>query len=408
MFSKRAACLVFAVVFFVSGCGLHTGENAPKKNPPSYSGQGFACVGRIPEHFEKYVNDRLSEAEIGVFISCLQKAFVTFASLTRGRSATSYSPDEIRRFLHEFFLGDRRISDRLLHEMMVLKQTMVGGSLDAITREELHVAVEVLEEIKVSAVKLKPHITVLNPRLARAQDAASLGKRLLDANEALNSVIQTVAARLQKNQRNYALSNVQNLLVEFRAFVGWEKHFPESIEPEKWVNFLKVFRQLTVAPSDSTVIRPVDWTPMLQSFTRWYLVFLQYEIGVKDQPVLNGVGLQNTVQLGQEVFTYLEQGAARQDGLTIRFELMDEMIRALADLRWLPPGIRPESVQQAIQASVNRILGDPEIPASQRKSEGLSLASIARARDLFFRWGLYPAESRHATGWRYAIPTGRA
>ncbi len=386
MFFKRLARILVAGTLLLQGCGLYTGEKAPQRAPPSFSGNGFSCVGRIPEHFDKYVNDKLSKDEITGFVSCLQKAFTTFATLTRGRSATSYAPEEIRRFLHEFFLGDRRISDPLMHEFMVLKQTMVGGALDLITREELYGAVEILEELKNEAILLKPHLKILNPRLAKTHDPLTLGKSLNEANEALSKTIQTFAARLQKNQRNYPLSNLENFLIEFRAFAGWEKHFSSATPPTQWVNFLRVFRQFTVAPSDSAVVRPLDWTPLLQSFARWYLVFLQYEIGIKDQPILRGVGLQNSVQMGQDVFNLLEQAASKQSGLILSFEQLNEMVTALHGLGWISSGIRPTSLHTALNVIVTRVLGDPEIPASQRRSEGLSLAAISRARDLFFRW----------------------
>lgn len=379
---------LFALVLLVSvtGCGLNTGESPPKRVPPSYSGQGFSCVGKIPEHFDKYVNDQLSDQEITTFISCLQKAFVTFAQLTRGRNVNSYSPEEIRSFLHEFFLGERRINDQLMNELMVLKQTMVGGAKDTISRQELYVAVELLEELKNQAIALKPHLKILNPQLAKSQDPRDMGRKLAAANEALNSVIQVLGNRLQRNQHDYPLANAEKLLREFRLFVGWESHFPKSIPPDRWINFLRIFRQLTVVPTDSTIVRPIDWVPMLQSFARWYVLFLQYEIGIKDQPVGEGVGLQNSILLAQEVFGLLEQSASRQKGWTITFEQMDQMIEALYELRWIPQGIRASSLEIALHAIVTKVLGNPEITPAQRKTDGLTLVSISRARDLFFRW----------------------
>ncbi len=386
MFFKTPLSFVVAISLALPGCGLSTGESAPKRPPPSYSGKGFSCVGKIPEHFDRYVNDQLSNEQVTEFVSCLQKAFTTFAQLTRGRNATSYSPDEIRQFLHSFFLNERRLKDELMGEVMILKQAILGGSSTAISREELHALVEMLEEFKNEAIRLKPHLRVLNPRLAQEQDPATLGKRLADANEALNSVIKTLAMRLQRNQRNYTLASLQSLLVEFRAFAGWDEHFPDAISPAKWVSFIRIFRQLTVAPIDPNTVRPLEWTPMLQSFARWYLVYLQYQIGVKDQPILRGVGLQNTIQLANDVFNLIEQAASKQEGLTIRFAQLDELTKATYDLRWIPAHIPPSSINGALAAVVTRILGDPEIPASQRKTEGLALTNVARARDIFFRW----------------------
>jgi len=387
MSSKRMKlALSVGFLLLLIGCGLYTGEKSPQRTPPSYSGQGFSCVGRIPEHFEKYVSDRLSNEEISSFVSCLQKAFTTFAQLTRGTNATTYAPDEIRQFLHEFFLGDRRISDELMHEFMVLKQAVVGGELNLISRAELYMAVEILEELRIEAIKLKPHLKVLNPRLAGQQDPAQLGQRLLEANEALNSSIQAVTQRVQRNRKTYALANLQKFLTEFRVFVGWEKHFQGAVPAEKWVGFLRVFRQLTLVPADPKVINAGEWLPMLQSFSRWYLVFLQYELGVKERPILNGVGLQNTVQLGLEVFSLLDLSLSRQPGLMITFEQMDELARAVHDLGWTPQKLRAESVNRALNGIVTRMLGSPDIPPSLRKAEGLDLQALSRARVLFYKW----------------------
>lgn len=385
MFSKRLLALSLAIGWAL-GCGLNTGENAPSRTPPSYSGAGFSCVGKIPEHFDLFVNDQLSEQQITDFVRCLQKAFTTFAQLTRGRDATTYTPDEIRRFLHEFFLGDKRISDELLRQFMVIKQTMVGGDSERISRAELYTAVEILEELRTEAIRLKPHIPVLNPKMAVKQDPAHLGERLAEADAALRHSIQVISSRLQKSKKSYPLVNLHGFLVEFRRFIGWEDHFQEAIPVDDWVNFLRVFRQITVAPNQPDVVRPEDWVPLLQSLSNWYLVFLQYEVGVKNQPVLSGSGLQNTKLLAREVFKLTEQSILQQDGGTVTFEQFDDLTQAVQKLHWLPEKVRPSSVQTALRGLITRVLGNPDVPAGRRKSRGLRIAELVRARELFDRW----------------------
>lgn len=81
MFSKRCLAIAMLVIVLLNfGCGLNTGEKPVPRSPPMYSGDNFSCVARIPENFDKYVNDRLSEKEITVFIQCIQKAFTTLRS----------------------------------------------------------------------------------------------------------------------------------------------------------------------------------------------------------------------------------------------------------------------------------------------------------------------------------------
>lgn len=399
MCSKRLISLSMAIIIASTGCGLQVGEKPPERNPPAYSGNGFSCVGEIPQHIDKYVKNDLSVDQISTFVRCLQKAFTTFASLTRGRDAGTYTPVEIRRFLHEFFLGDRRISDSLLHEFMVIKQAMVGGSLTHISRSELQVAVEVLEELRTEALRLKPFIGVLNPNLAKLDpEPETVGQRLRQADEALKASIQTIAARLRKGNREYPLTNMRTFLMEFRNFVGWERHFQQTIHVDNWVNFIETFRNLTVAPREGATpkgplareVHAKDWEPMLQEFRRWYMVYLQYQVGVKDRTILSGRGLKNVVRLGKDVQELLEDTVARHhngevDG-EISFQKIDGLILALERIEWLPGKLSAQAVSNAVKHFVTRALGNPDTKPSERRASGLDVGAVANARVLFTEW----------------------
>src|SRR3954463_14243997 len=105
-FSRALSFTLCVVIAAATGCGLNTGESAPKQAPPSFSGNGYSCVGEIPDHMSRYFNDELSEEQINDFVRCLQKSFTTFAQLTRGRDESTYAPDEIRRFLQDYFFKE--------------------------------------------------------------------------------------------------------------------------------------------------------------------------------------------------------------------------------------------------------------------------------------------------------------
>ncbi|HMN69940.1 MAG TPA: hypothetical protein PKC28_15460, partial [Bdellovibrionales bacterium] len=337
-------------------------------------------MSRIPEHVDKYINDELEDAQINDFTGCLQKAFRTFAEMTRGREESIYAPGEIRRFLHEYFIKDRRISDGLMDQLMIVKQLFVGGGRQHITRAELYLAVEVLEDLRKESLRLKPHMKYLNPRLARKQDPRTLGHNLRLANEAVGAAIQTFTARLRDDRPAYPFQDLEALFTEIRGFVGWETHFVDSIPVKAWVSLMRIFRELTLAPPESEreVIRPKDWTPLLQNASRWYLGFLEYEVGIKSQPLFYGIGLQNLVQLAQDVFALIEASISRQPGMTITFAQLSRLTQAFSDVHWLPNGIRVVSVQQALEATFTRVFGDPDREPSKRHSEGVNLMSFQR------------------------------
>ena len=388
-FNIMARVLLSGVVLLMSvSCGLNMGESQPQAPAPSYSGRGLSCVGEIPQNVENYVNDRMSEQEITTFVTCLEKAFTSFAQLTRGKSDRgTYAPEEIREFLEGYFLKSYHISDKLLAEFMIIKQVMVGGELDRITRDELYQAVDFLEDIRLEAIRLKPHLRYLNPRLVKEQEPTDLGERLGEANEAIKVSIRTLSGRLQKSKKSYPLSHLATFLQEFRQFVKWEDHFQRAIPVAHWVEFLRIFKELTVANSKEEVIRTNEWSPLMKSMARWYLTYLQFQVGVKGQPVLQGVGLQNSLHLASEVFVQVEDALRRQpDGRTITYDQLKQLVVALRALNWLPEGIRVESLEQASRAVISRVFGDPELPPSQRKASGLTLDSLSLMRHEFYRW----------------------
>lgn len=386
---KRMLSLWLSVALFASatGCGLNTGEAPPQPPPPSFSGDGYSCVGQIADFMDAYFNDRTSEEEITTFVRCLQKSFVAFAQLTRGRDQDTYRPEEIRRFLQEHFFRARPITDRLMREFMVIKQAMMGGTLDRITRQELYDTVEFMEDMRKEAIRLKPHVRVLNPRLADAQDARDLGDRLHQAGEALRMAIATFAGRLSKGKAVYTFQSLEDFLNEFRSFVNWEEHFKENSKPASaWKELLRVFKDVAVTPLEPGGVRPGDWTPLLNTMARWYLAYLQYRVGVKGKPVLEGVGLQNLIFLGDEIFRLVEEALSRQPTRTLSFDQIIAMTKALQDLDWVSRDIRSEGLRQAMEAAFGRMFGDPRLPFNQRRVRVLKQSTLNSMHADFDRW----------------------
>jgi len=376
---------VAAVAALGISCGLNTGEKAPEQNPPSFSGKNYSCVGQIPQQVGRYAADELNEAQITEFVRCLQRSLTTFGQLTRGKDQESYAPEEIRRFLQTFFFRERPISAKLTHEFMVLKQVMVGGELDSISRAELTDLIEMLEDIRREAIRLKPHLKYLNPRLIANQDPNNVGTRLADANEALMASIRVVSARMQKGQREYPFANMEMLVSEFRDFVRWEENFPDAHPVRNWINFFKVFKGATVNPKTPEAIGAGEWSPFLQSLSRWYLAYIEYQVGVKNQPLLQGAGLHNTMHLAQELFTLTEEALKRQENETMPMAQLITIMTAAQDMRWIYPSIRVKSVESALNAAFDRMFAD-ERANSHFRAGGLNAKALGLIKYEFYRW----------------------
>ncbi len=396
MSSKRSLVVIVAISLVVASCGLHLGETSPKAAPVSYSGKGYGCIGQIPQHVEMYFNDRLSEDQITEFVTCIQKSFTSFAQLTSGREQSTYSADELRNFLQSYFLRSRPITDRFLAEFMALKVAVLGGSSDRLSRVELYAAIDWLEDIRVQAIRLKPHMRMLNHRLAMEQDPRGIGPRLNGAGEALNQAIGVFAQRLQGSKQDYSLEHLKGFLTEFRAFVGWEDHFADSRTVDQWKNLIQIFKEVTVSPNHPEVIRANEWAPLLKSMTSWYLTLLQFDLGIKGKGVMHGIGLQNLIYLAQQVFDQADEAIKRQipenpnlPRYTVSFGQIDRMIESLSELGWLPKYVRVSSLQQLTRVLVDRIFGTATTPPNERSrlgGLGLTSLTLANMRTEFYRW----------------------
>lgn len=387
MFSKGFRAAVAAVFTLVQmGCGLSTGEKAPDLAPPAFSGRGYTCVGQIPRHLERYVMDDLSDGQITEFVQCLQKAFTTFVQLTRGKDKDSYAPEEIRRFLQTYFLRERPITDKLMLEFMVVKQVLVGGELDVLTRPEITSLIEFLEDVRREAIRIRPFIKYLNPKLIVNQDPAEIGPRLQEANEVLRQSIRVMTLRFQGGQRDYSFDNLESLMTEFRTFVRWDEQIKNAIPVPSWIEFFKTFKGAAVNPQGVEFLRVNEWAPFLQTFSRWYLAYIQYRVGVVDQPVLRGVGLQNALHLGHTVFDLVEDAIHRQPTKSLSIAQIKAIVASAQKLGWLPAKIRAESVERFTRALVDRIFADEKAVAGRNQADGLNLQTLTLMRYEFYRW----------------------
>jgi len=391
---KWGIAVILSGAIALSGCGLKLNEKASQPSAISYSGKDYSCVSQIPQHIEQYVNDQMTDEQITDFTGCLKNAFQSFANYTRGREESTYSADEIRNFLERSFIKDRTISDQLLHEFMVIKQALVGGDSVRIARSELFDAIDFIDDIRAEAIRMRPYIRYLNPRLIR-EDAAKtnsdnwkyIDSHLMEANAALNQSIGTIAARLEKSKKEYPLDNLEAFLTEFRAFVHWEEHFPDARPVPQWKALLRSFKEITVSPQKPDVIRVGDWKPLLQSVSEWYLTYLEYDIGVKGKRVMEDQGLQNTINLVNEML-HLTRTAIWKQPKEITFDQLSRLTVALHDLGWIPDYIRTTSIDQAARALVTRMAGQSSTSPDERegKVKGLTIPALDVFESEFTRW----------------------
>lgn len=381
--------LWFVSLLLTTACGLNVGESPPPANDLHPTTMKYSCVGEIGKKAESYINAQMSDEEINSFVVCLQSAFRAFTQYMHGQSdPDSFTPQEIRKFIQENLLphDSPQITDELLHQFMLVKQNLVGGDIDRIRRSDLQAATDILDQIRVEALRMRPYMRILNPRLVNLQDRASLGDDITKAEAAVRMTSQTFGKIMSVSQKPYSFKDFELFLSEFRKFARWEEHFPEAISAKAWTDLISSFKSVAVSKGDQ-FIQPSDWMPLFQYSAEWYLNYIKFDVVIRKQPVLlEGRGLQNLIGWADSVMALLNTAVERQSDRMISFDALDRFLNSLKGLKWLPKNVRVSSLSSALQAATHKMFGPQEEAAGVRSAPGITKLTIANLAVELAQW----------------------
>ena len=266
-FSKITSVTACVVVLALQTSCLH--DKAPVNNDIGI-GKGLSgCLSGFDITIRNYFNGRTTEKEIGALFECAAQSFDLFMKYTRGEKTGEYLPSELRSFFTKYFLGDKRISDDLLKEAMILKQAILGGSDEALTVDELRVTVDLLNLLKGQAVIINKYMPIETEHFNDLR-----GNTLQSGLDAINESGKKLGLFLTRSTRPYDLQNLSNLLLELQQLLesGSEGRGPRILRDNLEV-FGAVKGLIFGGPNDSVI--PTDWSKIAAIGSRWYSMYLR-------------------------------------------------------------------------------------------------------------------------------------
>lgn len=368
-----------------------------KAKPPEASLKigGMNCLSQIGPTVSAYVDDELNESDITEFFTCIQKAFVLFEGNTRGSKQDEYTPGEIRNFLQKYFIRDRKISDRLLAEFMLVKKTLIGGSVDVIKRKDLHEAVAILETLKKEALRLKPYIRLLNNQLIAKEPRENLRERIQVAQQKLHESIDVIVPLFANAQQPYSIRNFENLLYELRYFINWDDHFNRSRPISEWIELLRNFKDVTVSKTDT--ITPQEWAPLLKASANWYTLFLEVKVSWNISVFWEEENLDQLYGAAMKAIQYVRDAIDRQAGARsqtkyIEFDRLTKLYGSVEKMGWTSAEWPKEAVDKVFRAFVTKILGDKDWPPESRRARGIGMIHLNRLQQELLQWNHYQGQ----------------
>ena len=331
MFSKfklKSIMLLGLSAMLLAACDARVGEQPPPT--AAYEFSGTQCLSGASPTVKQYVLGNAKEADVNALWDCVGTAVAQFKKYVRGKTADRYTSQEIATFLEANFFDKTKktkISPELQLEFMKIKQLLVGGGRDYITRSELDTAAETFEVFRKVTVGLNPYMKVLamNWSVSKVNNIQTDMNYFEDANGAVQVAGKTLADLFEKNGQTYELSDFVSLMKELSKFFEEDWAFTHTLE--KYMPAVKKVKKALAGGNEDSVA-PTEWRRFALLGSRGYIQYLRYYYFIKSTDD-SGSGyrlayVSRTVEDLLSVFQDLT--AQKPEGIVSRAEVTDLLL----------------------------------------------------------------------------------
>lgn len=361
--------MVFKVfkIFFISifvfcfsvGCdrlGLRIGESY---KDPAFSGTNLGCMNELREQFDNYVKQNLQKGELGVFSQCLTTALTIFKHHVSGEERGNYSPEELRNFLHEFFLQDSEVSDELLHHLMVFKAALIGGSTDSLTLDEID---QLNSRIQVMG-KIMADIYPYNRTLFNRKRVSF--KELNEGMEAVKKASSEFSGQIFQNP--YSLKSAGQLFQGISQLMSFS-----SDQNFLWLRAIKALAPFILNSSaKKDIILPEEWPVLTESMTDLASILLHVRTTLRPVSFF-----QKMLHYSKSFETFLVFLKNRIGESSITRSEFLQLVQNLKEENIIPERIRYSSLERVIDVIFGKIITQTEGDFSFGKEEFLWLENF--------------------------------
>jgi hypothetical protein len=343
------------------------------------------CLAASLPVVQRYFSAKVNPIELSDAWDCFGGAVGTFLTYARGRNNNYFTAQEIRSFMERNFLDKLRISNDLLSETMAIKQLLVGGLADRITREELLHSLEVLQVLKAESLRLLPYVEILtldaDPK--SKIDFEPAAKALIESSQAISGLFGP--GRLGRSQKDYEIKRLGHFLEEFQSLFsrssGWTG--PQWIVDR--IPLAVAAKAVLLRPGGST-IHSDEWVDLIQTGAKLYVSYLRFHYFLEGRDLWSMASLPSLTRLAVDSFAIVESAIGFKDNKQIEFAQINALVDEVKKPKIAKFKITAETTKALIAAGVNQVLTSVDRDGSRQKNNGLTLKHLNAARELVMGW----------------------
>lgn len=325
MFSKCLISILLLMTVTLASCNLPLYENAANlPNDNLKLGEDTQCLSNVLPVMSGFMDGTAKPEEVSKVWECFGNAMATYLKYVRGEKRDQYAARELAIFFETYFLDKTKINDRLLQEVMHLKQMLVGGSSSSLTRDELRALIDLSNQMKRISLKILPYMKVYAQSWKTSASASSVDEdiRFFDnANLAIQEAANELAAIIERNHQSYVLQNFVVLLDEMSKLYGEKWDFIETLDRVMpLVEKLKV----TLMGGDEKSISSYEWRRFALLGARGYVQYLRYYYFIDQAQQTGKPQLAYIARSFDDLFDYLREMVDAKPGRALtKAELLD-------------------------------------------------------------------------------------
>ncbi|MEK7357459.1 MAG: hypothetical protein AAB250_13490, partial [Bdellovibrionota bacterium] len=375
---------MFCSALSILSCGVATQDAAKPNDSFKVDGPETNCIERAAPVIQQFFDGKAKPEDLAAAWQCAGEALDMFTNFTRGQERDTYQAKEIRTFFETYFLGDIKITDGMLTEIMRLKQAALGGSLETITRAEIANTQNVLKTLKVESLRLLPYMDIITMKV-KAEDARREPNRVESALIVFNTSMENIGNLFGQSSQNYEARHLENLMRELQMIYSTGgRHWDGPKFVIENIGAIKALKAFMIKPPADQVA-PTEWQPLLVNASRLFSLFIRSEYMLKSRDLLSGEGLDQLTVAIYELFDIVQGSIQAKPNKIIEYQEFDNMVDELLRTQILELPLKAPTLRELVRVAAGKVF-NPPVNGKRPAVAGLSMTNFARVRDGIFGW----------------------
>jgi hypothetical protein len=342
MFSKKL--ISYLIPLIVISCA--------KENDPHPLGERqnvfknkTECMAPAGVAAGKFLEGTATTEELSGFWDCSGQVISIFQLHFKPNNKGLFKSVDLRDFFQDLFIKEGAISNALLLEGMRIKQILLGGAVDSVSREEIHQTEMLILSLRKISERLRPQMAILALSMKPGQASEA---QVEEAITVLDEALSELAPILSKYNHEYAFKSLQSLFLELSKFYGKKKIWAGPAKIADFIPLIANAKKLLVNGRRDR-IEPKEWADLFHVTARAYGTFLRWNYFASQNSVFEGQGLQRTEEMSEAVFKFIREAIARRTNAQIDYDDLDACLEEIMRLKLLPIQLTPESSAKTLR-----------------------------------------------------------